>query len=50
MLNKSFSMLINGQLVLQDGQLTAALPGQVLKHTPPIEGAPSTLTRITEAH
>jgi uncharacterized protein (DUF885 family)/N-acyl-D-aspartate/D-glutamate deacylase len=34
-------LLINGQLVLQDGQLTTALPGQVLRHSPRIEGAPA---------
>ena len=27
-------LLINGELVLRDGQLTTALPGQVLKHRP----------------
>jgi uncharacterized protein (DUF885 family)/N-acyl-D-aspartate/D-glutamate deacylase len=30
-------LLINGQLVLQGGQLTTALPGQVLKHKPRIK-------------
>lgn len=32
-------LMINGELVLEGGQLTSALPGQVLRHEPRIESA-----------